>query len=185
MDQDPSQHPPRTLVLIGFMGSGKSTIGRKLHEQLGYQLIDTDALIEERQGTSISQIFADQGEAAFRDMETALLKELATESPTNRIVSTGGGIILREENRQLLRDMGFVVWLKAPASEILERTGRNDDRPLLQTEDPKAAIKAMMSERKSLYKEAAHLKLDTGELNIEEACAGILECASYHFTQNS
>ena len=182
MDQEPANHPPRTLVLIGFMGSGKSTIGRRLHEQLGYQLIDTDALIEERQHTTISEIFATRGETAFRDMETALLEELAAQPPANRIVSTGGGIILREENRQLLRDMGFVVWLKAPASEILDRTGRNDDRPLLQTEDPKAAIKAMMSERKPLYKEASHLKLDTGELDIEEACAGILECASYHFT---
>ena len=185
MDNEPAQTPPRTLVLIGFMGSGKSTIGRKLHEQLGYQLIDTDALIEERQGKTISKIFADQGEAAFRDMETALLEELVAHPPANRIVSTGGGIILREENRKLLQQLGFVVWLKAPAAEILERTKRNNDRPLLQTEDPEAAIKAMMSERGPLYTETAHLELDTGNLDVEEACAGILECASYHFTQNS
>ena len=183
MDNDPSQHPPRTLVLIGFMGSGKSTIGRKLHEQLGYQLIDTDVLIEERQGISISKIFADQGEPAFRDMETALLQELVANPPANRIVSTGGGIILREENRKLLQELGFVVWLKAPDAEILERTKRNNDRPLLQTEDPVAAVKKMMTERDPLYTESAHLELDTGNLDVEEACAGILECASYHFTQ--
>ena len=88
MDNNPSQHPPRTLVLIGFMGSGKSTIGRMLHEQLGYRLIDTDLLIEERQGMSVSDIFAQHGEPAFRDMETVLLRELIQDDPANRIIST-------------------------------------------------------------------------------------------------
>lgn len=185
MDNNPSQHPPRTLVLIGFMGSGKSTIGRMLHEQLGYRLIDTDLLIEERQGMSVSDIFAQHGEPAFRDMETVLLRELIQDDPANRIISTGGGIILREENRKLLRRLGFVAWLKAPFSEILERTSRNDDRPLLQTRNPESAIKTMMSEREPLYDEAAHLKLNTGELNIGESCTGIIECASYHFAQQN
>jgi shikimate kinase len=183
MDSNPNHSPPRCLVLIGFMGCGKSSIGRKLHEQLGYQFIDTDQCIEQRRKQSIPQIFAKDGEEAFRDLESSLLQELADSPPDNRIISTGGGIVLREANRKLLRELGFVVWLKASAEEILNRTSRNSNRPLLQTEDPKAAITEMMVQRSPLYKEAAHLELDTGNLDIEETCAGILECASYHFTK--
>ena len=183
MDIDPEQNPPRTLVLIGFMGSGKSTVGRKLHQQLSYELIDTDHIIEQRQKQSIPQIFAKQGEEAFREMETSLLQELAESPPANRIISTGGGIVLREQNRKLLRDLGFVVWLKACSVEILDRTSRNNQRPLLQTEDPQAAVKAMLAERNPLYGECAHLELDTGNLDLEETCAGILECAGYHFSK--
>jgi len=183
MDSTPNSNPSRCLVLIGFMGSGKSTIGRKLHDQLGYQLIDTDQLIEERQHKSIPQIFADEGEAFFRDLESALLRELAASPATNRIISTGGGIVLRDENRRLLQELGYVVWLRTPGSEILKRTSRNSNRPLLQTENPQAAIEAMLAEREPIYRETAHLEIDTGNLNIDEACAGILDCASYHFTQ--
>lgn len=182
MNDNPSQHPPRTLVLIGFMGTGKSTVGRKLHEQLGYELIDTDQQIELRRKQTIPEIFAKEGEQAFRDLETELLRELADNPPTNRIISTGGGIVLREQNRKLLRQLGFVVWLTAAPVEILKRTSRNNHRPLLQTEDPQQAIHRMLAERNPLYREAAHLELDTDNLDIEEACAGILECASYHFT---
>ena len=116
-------------------------------------------------------------------METSLLQELAESPPANRIISTGGGIVLREQNRKLLHELGFVVWLKAPLGEIMERTSRNKQRPLLQTEDPQAAIMAMLAERDPLYSECAHLELDTGNLDLEETCAGILECAGYHFSK--
>lgn len=185
MENGPDQKTsstPRCLVLIGFMGSGKSSVGRKLQEQLGYTLIDTDQLIEKRQGKSIPKIFSTDGEDVFRDIECELLKELVKDSPSNRIISTGGGIILRESNRKLLRELGFVVWLKATPEEILERTSRNNHRPLLQTKDPKGAVARLMAERDSLYRDTAHLELDTKGLDIEEVCAGILDCASYHFT---
>ena len=184
MDTDPNQSTPRTLVLIGFMGSGKSTIGRKLKEQLGYQLIDTDQVIEKRRKQSIPEIFSKEGEESFRELESSLLAELTEAPPANRIISTGGGIVKREGNRRLLRELGFVVWLKASAEETLKRTSRNNNRPLLQTEDPKTAILRMMAERDPLYKEAAHLELDTGELDLEEACAGIIDCAGYHFSKS-
>lgn len=183
MDTDPNPQAPRSLVLIGFMGSGKTTIGRKLQDQLGYPLVDTDQLIEEREGKTIRDIFADQGEPAFRDMETGLLEELGANSVDRRIVSTGGGIIGRERNRTLLRDLGFVVWLKVCPTEIRKRTARNKGRPLLQTEEPDDTIARLMAEREPLYRQTAHLELETTGLDLEEVCAGILDCASYHFTR--
>lgn len=173
---------PENIVLIGFMGCGKTTVGRELQHRLGYPLVDMDHVIELRTGKSISEIFATQGEAAFRDMETNLLQELQDPTAPRRIISTGGGVIGREENRALLKDLGYVVWLHAPTSVILDRTSKNRSRPLLQTEDPAAIIQALLEERMPLYQSAAHLKLDTAGLCSDEVATGILECARYFFT---
>ena len=124
----------KNIILIGFMGTGKSTIGRKLSQTFGYPLIDTDQLIVEQQGRPIHVIFEENGEQSFRDMETKLLKSLIKHS--GHIIATGGGIISRPENRQLLRELGYVVWLIAHPSEILKRTYRNANRPLLNNDDP-------------------------------------------------
>ncbi len=180
-----STTPPKSIVLIGFMGSGKSTVGRELQQRLGYPLVDMDQTIEERAGKTISAIFGDEGEAAFRGMETALLRELNDSDAPRRIISTGGGVVGRAENRTLLRDLGYVVWLCAPADVILERTAKNRSRPLLQTEDPAAMINALMEERRPLYEETAHLKLETSGLCSHEVATGILECARYFFTQRA
>lgn len=177
-----SMIPPKNIVLIGFMGSGKSTVGRELHQRLGYPWIDTDHLIEQRQRKSISAIFAESGEEAFREMETCLLEELSEPDAPRRIISTGGGIIGRERNRSLLRGLGYVVWLHAPTSVILERTSKNRDRPLLQTEDPVARIEALLAVRKPWYAETAHLKVETAGLDCGELATGILESARYFFT---
>ena len=174
--------PPKNIVLIGFMGCGKSTVGRELHHRLGYPLVDMDHVIEQRAGKSIAAIFAGDGEAAFRDMETALLGEMVDPAAPRRIISTGGGVIGRERNRALLRQLGYVVWLHAPMSVILDRTAKNRDRPLLHTDDPAARIEALMTERKPLYEETAHLKVDTAGLNCGELATGILESARYFFT---
>ena len=176
------QPPPKSLVLIGFMGSGKSTVGRELHQRLGYPLVDMDHVIEQRARRSITAIFEDEGEEAFRGMETALLEELNDPSAPRRIISTGGGVIGRERNRALLRHLGYVVWLHAPLAVILERTGRNRDRPLLHTEDPVARVEALMAVRKPLYAETAHLQVDTSGLDAGELATGILESARYFFT---
>jgi shikimate kinase len=101
----------KNIILIGFMGTGKSTIGRNLSQTFGYPLIDTDQLIVEQQGCSIPKIFEEKSEQAFRDMETEVLKSLIKHS--GHIIATGGGIIGRPENRQLLRELGYVVWLIA------------------------------------------------------------------------
>jgi shikimate kinase len=177
-----SQLPPKNIVLIGFMGCGKTTIGRELHNRLGYPLIDMDQAIEKRAGKSITAIFADEGESAFREMETALLHELNDPAAPRRIISTGGGIIGSKENRDLLRQLGYVVWLHAPTAIILERTGKNRDRPLLNTDDPAAKVEALMAERKPLYDEASHIKIETAGLDSNELATGILESARYFFT---
>ncbi len=177
-----SQTPPKNIVLIGFMGSGKSTVGRELQHRLGYPLVDMDQVIEQRAGKSIAAIFAAEGEAAFRDRESALLEELNDPSAVRRIISTGGGVIGRDLNRAMLRHLGYVVWLHAPLAVIVERTGRNRDRPLLHTEDPVARIEALLALRKPLYAETAHLQVDTSGLDCGELATGILESARYFFT---
>ncbi len=177
-----SQTPPKNIVLIGFMGSGKSTVGRELQHRLGYPLVDMDQVIEQRAGKSIAAIFAAEGEAAFRDRESALLQELNDPSAVRRIISTGGGVIGRDLNRAMLRHLGYVVWLHAPLAVIVERTGRNRDRPLLHTEDPVARIEALLALRKPLYAETAHLQVDTSGLDCGELATGILESARYFFT---
>lgn len=173
---------PENILLIGIMGCGKSTIGRELHQRLGYPLVDMDQEIEHLAGKPITAIFADEGEEHFREMETKLLRDLAAQVDQRKIVSTGGGVIGREENRRLLRDLGYVVWLDAPLPVILERTGKTRHRPLLDTEDPAEKIRELMERRSPLYQETAHLKLDTSGLDCGEIATGILECARYFFT---
>lgn len=177
-----TQTPPKNIVLIGFMGSGKSTVGRELHQRLGYPLVDMDHVIEQRAGKLITAIFADSGEAAFRDMETRLLEELADPASQRKIISTGGGVIGRVENRRLLRELGYVVWLHAQAAVVAERTGKNRDRPLLHTDDPAARIVELLAIRDPLYAETAHLKVDIAGLDCGELATGILESARYFFT---
>ena len=172
---------PENIVLIGFMGCGKSTVARELHHRLGYPLIDMDQIIEQRTGKSITAIFAEDGEPAFRDMETALLKELNDPAAPRRIISTGGGIVIRAENRTLLKNLGYVVWLSAAPAVILARTGKSHNRPLLDTKDPATQIACLLEERWPLYQETAHLKLDTSGLHCDELATGILECTRYFF----
>lgn len=173
---------PENIVLIGIMGCGKSTVGRELQVRLGYPLVDMDQEIERTAGKPIGAIFAEEGEGHFRDMETRLLRELSAAGDPRRIVSTGGGVVGREENRRLLRSLGYVVWLDAPLSVILERTGKTRHRPLLQTADPEAKLRELLGKRSPLYQETAHLKLDTAGLDSGEIAAGILECARYFFS---
>jgi shikimate kinase len=147
------------LILIGFMGTGKSTLGKLLQSRLGYRLVDTDALIVERAGMPITEIFAQEGEAVFRDRESAALKSLLGQQ--GLVIATGGGIILREGNRMLLRQLGFVVALTAEEAVILERVSRNQKRPLLQTENPRETIARLLAARAPLYAAAAHAVIDT------------------------
>ncbi|MCX6879620.1 MAG: shikimate kinase [Verrucomicrobia bacterium] len=172
---------PNNIVLIGFMGCGKSTVGRELRRLLGYPLVDMDAVIEERAGKPIARIFAEDGEAAFRDMECEVLEELVGAADTGRIIATGGGVVERTENRACLQRLGYVVWLCAPPAVILRRTRKNQERPLLHTEDPGARIKSLLAQREPWYRECAHLKVDTVGLNSSEIATGILESARYFF----
>ncbi len=163
------------------MGSGKSTIGRELGKLLSYPLVDTDSVVEEQEQISIPDIFSLKGEDYFRDCETAAVTKLLSNCVDHHIIATGGGLPMRSENQELLRELGYVVWLDATPDSILERTSRSSNRPLLQTEDPRKTIEDMLDKRQSTYKEVAHLRLQNSGLSISETAHGILESARYFF----
>lgn len=175
---------PKNIVLIGFMGSGKSTVGRDLHQRLGYPLVDMDQTIERAEGRKIAAIFAQEGEAVFRDMETALLQKLAAPGGDRTIISTGGGVVARAENRELLRRLGYVVWLDAPLELIDERTGKSRDRPLLNDGKRDEKIRSLLEQRRPWYRETAHLRVDVADLECHEVATGILESARYFFARS-
>ena len=148
------------IVLIGFMGCGKSTVGRKLAGALGYEFSDTDAMIEASYGMTISQMFAENGEAYFRTAETELLRKLSDEAE-GLVLATGGGMPMREENAALLREIGTVVFLEAKIETILERLQNDTGRPLADGEDREARLRPLYEKRLPVYREAADYILDT------------------------
>lgn len=149
----------RNVVLVGPMGAGKSTIGRTLAEQLGFVFRDTDTLIEERTGANIAWIFDVEGEEGFRERETAIIRELADEN--GMVLATGGGAILREENRRLLAGIGTVVYLETSVDQQLHRTRRDRKRPLLRATDREKVLADLLVVRDPLYREIADLVLRT------------------------
>jgi shikimate kinase len=150
-----AQNPdrPENIILVGFMGSGKSTVGRMLARQLRFRFLDTDKLVEQRARMAIPEIFAQYGEADFRERETAELESLA--GLRRHILATGGGIVTVPENIPLLRSLGLVVLLKADPDEIYRRVSRNSERPLLQVEDPRKRVSRSTSARR-ISKWTAH-----------------------------
>lgn len=157
----------QNLVLIGFMGSGKTSVGIKLSYRLRMPVEDTDKLIERREGCSVSDIFQEKGEAYFRQLETELLIELA-ESRFAKIYSVGGGTPVRPENRELLKKLGLVVYLRVRPETVYERLKGDNTRPLLQCGDPLGKIKALMQDRKAAYEEAADMILDVDAMSFEQ-----------------
>ncbi len=168
------------IVLVGFMGSGKSSIGRSMAKRLGFQFLDTDQLVVERSGSTIPRIFAERGEEAFRTLETEAIESLRHFSRC--IIATGGGAVVRERNRRLLRELGFVVCLTASEEVIYERVTRNTKRPLLQTENPRETLHELLATRRVLYEEAAQFSLDTTELSQPAAAELIMEEARRAFS---
>ena len=141
------------------MGAGKSTIGRVLASELNRQFRDTDRVIEERTGADIPWIFDMEGEAGFRDRETAVLQDLCAE--TDLVIATGGGIALRPENRQMMKASGYVCYLTAPIEQLVERTARDKKRPLLQVDNPRQKIIDLLNARDPIYREAADFIIST------------------------
>lgn len=156
----------RNIILIGFMGSGKTTVGRRLSYRLRMSVDDTDKIIERRQGMSISEIFAKYGEDAFRSMETELLDKICNQEYAH-IYSVGGGTPIRTENRALLKKCGTVVYLRARPETIYERIKDDNTRPLLQCDDPLKRIRELMSDRRSAYEECADLIVDVDDIDVE------------------
>ena len=142
------------IALIGPMGVGKTTIGRLLADRLRLDFLDTDHEIEARTGADIPWIFDVEGEEGFRNRETAVLNDILSRS--GQVIATGGGIIMREENRVALLQSALVIYLSASVDRILERTSRDRKRPLLQVSDPRARITELMEMREPLYREASH-----------------------------
>lgn len=151
------------LYLVGPMGVGKTTIGRLIARKLGRQFIDLDVEIEDRAGAEIPWIFDMEGEEGFRRRESDLLAEYAAER--NLVVSTGGGVVLKQENRSILQRSGLVVFLNATVEQLHERLLKDKKRPLLQVPDRKAAIEQLKLNRDPLYREVADLVLDVGNRN--------------------
>ena len=153
----------QSVFLIGPMGAGKSTIGRMLSQELKYEFFDSDKVIEERCGADIPWIFDKEGEAGFREREESVIDELTQQKGIN--LSTGGGAVLRSENRQHLASRGTVIYLCTSVDQQLARTARDRNRPLLQTADPEAVLRKLFAERDPLYRSVADIIIETDQRN--------------------
>ncbi|MEM8955971.1 MAG: shikimate kinase [Verrucomicrobiota bacterium] len=179
MKREPTNH---NVILIGFMGSGKTTLGQELAPRLDFAFIDTDNLVVSQAGKPIPKIFADHGEEHFRDLESRALSSLIQES--SKVIATGGGIVLRPENRALLRKIGFTVWLDASEDTIFDRVSRNTERPLLHTDNQRETIARLLTQRRPLYQESADLMVPTNDLDLGEIIHGIADSARVFFSQS-
>lgn len=164
----------KNIVLIGFMGSGKTTVGKSLEEKTDMVFVDTDELIEAYEGCKISEIFADKGETYFRGLENETLKNLLT-STDNKVISTGGGIITNQANIPLLKQLGKVFYLRIKPETVVERLEGDKTRPLLIGEDKLVKVEQLMTDRKELYEMAADTTIDADYLLVNEIVDIILE----------
>ena len=164
----------RNIVLIGFMGSGKTSIGMKLARAFSYEFLDSDCRIEEEQQQTINDIFAKQGEIAFRNMETELLMRLA-EKQEKFVLGTGGGMPMREENVDILKQIGLVVFLKAGQEELIRRLTNDTTRPLLAEGDIQDKVENLYAKRLPIYEAAADYILETDGKSFYEIIKEIEE----------
>lgn len=154
----------KPIVLIGMMGSGKTTVGKTLATELNLPWVDTDIYIEGINNQTISSIFEEQGESYFRDCETKALQKLIHQ---HGVISTGGGIIVRQENRKLLQKETFVIYLKTKIPTLIQRLDTTN-RPLLKNENIKQKLTSLFEARAAFYEECAHLTIQTDQLTIHE-----------------
>jgi shikimate kinase len=162
-----------SIVLIGFMGAGKSSVGRRLERRTGFPRFDTDEMIASKFGLSVPRIFELHGEDIFRDAESETLRSL--DSRRASIIVTGGGIVLRTTHRELLPQVGIVVYLQTDEETLFQRISKRASRPLLRTEDPRATMKQLLEKRLPLYEEIADFTVDTSQLGHDAVCDLILQ----------
>lgn len=160
------------IILTGFMGTGKTTVGKLLSKQLSFNYIDTDTIIETKTGKTINEIFANPGEPYFRSMETQTISELT--NIDNHVISTGGGMVIREQNIRILRNLGTVINLHASPETIFNRIKNNTDRPLLNKPGPMNEIKTLLAEREIFYIKC-DLRINTDTLAPEQITSQIIE----------
>lgn len=168
----------RALVLIGFMGCGKSAAGRALAHRLRLPRFDTDEMVVAHFGMPITQIFAQLGEAQFRERESAVLQKISSDQEC--VVVTGGGIVLRRENGNALRRLGFVAHLFAREDVIFDRVSRRSTRPLLQTANPRTTVMKLMQTRAALYRAIADASIDTSDLTHAQVADAVLDAWQHH-----
>jgi len=154
----------KSIVLIGLMGAGKTTIGRKLAERMGLPFVDSDEEVERAAGCSIADIFEIYGEPAFRDVEARVIQRIMEQGPT--VVATGGGAFMNEHTRDVIRAGGTAVWLKAELEVLVARTSNRTDRPLLKDQNPHEKLRALIEERYPVYA-LADITVETGNESTE------------------
>jgi shikimate kinase len=162
----------RSIVLIGMMGAGKSSVGDCLRRRTRLKLFDTDEVVASKFGMPISEIFSKHGENKFREAETEALQTLATPKPM--VIVTGGGIISREENLDLLKRLGVVVWLQADEGTLFKRASRTGNRPLMHCKNPRDSFAQMLRARLPFYAKVADIRIDTSALTDDEVAVAIL-----------
>jgi len=162
----------KNIILTGFMGVGKTSVGTRLAKDIGFTFVDTDELIEADQKMSITDIFAKLGEPRFRDIESGVIQRVMAGG--NQVVSTGGGAVIRDGNRAAFKKAGLVVCLSARPEVIYERIRHETHRPLLRTSAPLAKIKELLESRSAFYAQA-DLTIDTSEITVEDVIRGIKE----------
>ncbi|MDH5544864.1 MAG: shikimate kinase AroK [Gammaproteobacteria bacterium] len=160
-----SSSPKKNIILVGPMGAGKTTIGIQLAKQLDREFIDSDREIEKRTGATIPLIFELEGEEGFRKREASVISELV--QMQNIVLATGGGAVLRQENREALSRGGLVIYLKSDVEQLFERTSKDKSRPLLQTDDPKRKLTEILHQREPLYEAIADLVVKTGDNSVK------------------
>ncbi|MDJ0625824.1 MAG: shikimate kinase [Candidatus Caenarcaniphilales bacterium] len=172
------------VTLIGMMGSGKSTVGKHLAQSMSFKFLDTDELIEQKQKKSISQIFTDNGEEEFRYIESKTVEGLVFQPLENHIISTGGGIVLNEENVKNFRSIGTIVWLNASSQTILSRIESDSSRPLLASSENETfmekqmKIEQILKSRTVKYQKAADFIINADHKSVEEISQEIIDCLS-------
>ncbi len=168
----------KRIILVGFMGTGKTVVGRRLANAIGFRFLDIDSMIEKREGSSIASIFQEKGESYFRNLEKKMVKEVCDLSPS--VIATGGGAVQDPENRKILKKDGWMVCLTATPEKILERTKRKKSRPLLQGGDPMETIKKIMIERSEAYADSDFM-VDTTEMSVSKVVDTILHVFKRNF----
>lgn len=157
----------RNIILIGYMGSGKSTVGRKAARAVEYNFLDTDVLIEEEEGMKISKLFEEKGEAYFREKETETIQRLLTQ-PKGNVIATGGGLPMKEGNAKLLKELGTVIYLKAETDTLVNRLSGDKARPLIKNGDLREKIETMLAVRGPVYEACADVVLQTDGMSFYE-----------------
>ncbi len=171
------EHIISNIILIGPMGAGKTTIGRQIARLIGFDFFDSDREIEERTGVTIPLIFELEGEEGFRHREQKIISDLTQKN--NIVLATGGGAVLKKENQLALKRSGTIVYLCAGIDDLLERTSKDKNRPLLQTEDPRKKLQSILTQREPIYRELADIILETNKMTVHAAVKELEELINH------